>query len=116
MEMLGNRTKKNGEKGVVTFLTASGLVFLILPFVGLAIDAGVAYTVKAKLQTAVDGAAISAGRSLSRGLDVTAQQAAATDTAKRFFHANFPDNWMAVSPVPDPVITFPAAPLKSVIG
>ena len=108
------RTKK-GEKGIVTLLTASGLVFLIMPFVGLAIDVGVAYTVKAKLQTAVDGAAIAAGRSLARGIDATTQQAAATDTAKRFYHANFPNNWMGVTPVPDPVVTFPPAPLKTVI-
>src|SRR2546422_165169 len=104
--MLRNRNKKNGEKGIVTFLTACGLVFMVLPFVGLAIDAGVAYTVKAKLQTAVDGAAIAAGRSLSRGMDDATQNASATDTAKRFFHANFPNNWMGVSPVPDPTVTF----------
>src|SRR5882762_11287503 len=113
--MLKNRIRKNGRRGIVTLLTVSGLVFIVLPFVGLAIDAGVAYTVKAKLQTAVDGAAIAAGRSLSRGLDVTAQQTAATDTAKRFFHANFPNNWMAISPVPDPTVTFPSAPLKTTI-
>ena len=107
--------KKQGEKGVVTLLTVSGLVFFILPFVGLAIDSGLAYMAKARLQTAVDGAGIAAGRALSRGTDPTQQQTSSTDTAKRFFHANFPDNWLAVSPVPDPVVTFPAAPPKTLI-
>src|ERR1700754_4588718 len=100
--MTVNRTNKNSEKGIVTFITASALVFLIFPFVGLAIDTGVAYMVKAKLQTAVDGAAIAAGRSLSRGVDLTAQKAEAEDTANRFFHANFPDHWMGVDTVPNP--------------
>src|SRR5580700_4507288 len=107
--------KKHREKGIITLLTVSGLVFFILPFVGLAIDSGVAYMAKARLQTAVDGAAIAAGRALSRGADITRQQASSTDTAKRFFHANFPDNWVATSPVPDPTVTFPSGPPKTMI-
>jgi Flp pilus assembly protein TadG len=110
-----HRSNKKSERGVVTFLTAAGLIFLVIPSVGLAIDAGVAYTIKAKLQTAVDGAAIAAGRSLARGIDVGTQQAAAIDTAKRFFHANFPNNWMGAGTVADPTVTFPTAPLKTVI-
>jgi Flp pilus assembly protein TadG len=107
--------KKDGEKGIITLLTVSGMVFFVLPFVGLAIDSGVAYMAKARLQTAVDGAGIAAGRALSRGTDVTTQQNSSTDTAKRFFHANFPDNWLAVSPVPDPTVTFPTGPPKTMI-
>src|ERR1700737_3441420 len=107
--------KKRGEKGIITLLTVSGLVFFVLPFVGLAIDSSLAYMAKARLQTAVDGAGIAASRGLSRGTDPSTQQTAASDTAKRFFHANFPDNWLAISPVPDPTVTFPAAPLKTVI-
>ena len=107
--------RKQGEKGIVTLLTVSGLVFFILPFVGLAIDSGLAYMAKARLQTAVDGAGIAAGRALSRGTDPTQQHNSSSDTAKRFFHANFPDNWLAVSPVPDPVITFPSGPPKTLI-
>jgi Flp pilus assembly protein TadG len=115
MEMILQLDRNKRERGMVTFLTASSLVFLIFPFVGLAIDVGVAYTVKAKLQTAVDGASLAAGRSLSRGLDVASQQSQATDTAKRFFHANFPNGWMGVATVADPTVTFPTAPLKTVI-
>ena len=55
LKTLVNRSAKKRESGIITFLTASALVFVILPFVGLAIDGGVAYAVKAKLQTAVDG-------------------------------------------------------------
>jgi Flp pilus assembly protein TadG len=107
--------RKDGEKGIITILTVSGMVFFVLPFVGLAIDSGVAYMAKARLQTAVDGAGIAAGRALSRGTDITAQQNSSTDTAKRFFHANFPDNWLATSPVPDPVVTFPSGSPKTMI-
>jgi Flp pilus assembly protein TadG len=113
--MTGILRRKQGEKGIITILTVSGLVFFILPFVGLAIDSGIAYMAKARLQTAVDGAGIAAGRALSRGTDITQQQTSSTDTAKRFFHANFPDNWLAVSPVPDPTVTFPAGPAKTMI-
>jgi len=41
------------------------LFFIIVPSVGLAIDAGIMYYIKGKLQTAVDGAALGAARSLS---------------------------------------------------
>src|SRR3984893_12959171 len=87
LEMTRILRKKQGEKGIITLLTVSGLVFFILPFVGLAIDSGLAYMAKARLQTAVDGAGIAAGRALSRGTDPTPQQNSSADTAKRFFHA-----------------------------
>lgn len=86
------------------------MLFIIIPMVGLAIDAGILYTVKAKLQAAVDGASLGAARSLNRGQDITSQQAAATDTAIRYYHANFPNNWMAVSPINDPTVTWPTSP------
>ena len=104
-----------GERGFVIQLYALMMLFIIVPMVGLAIDAGVLYMVKSKLQTAVDGAALGAARSLSRGLTIASQQASATDTAIRYVHANFPDNWMSVTPVPDPAVTWPAAPLATAI-
>ena len=91
------------------------MFFIILPMVGLAIDCGVLFFVKSKLQTAVDGAALGAARSLSRGQDIASQQAAATDTAKRYYHANFPNQWMGVTPVADPTVTWPAAPPATAI-
>jgi uncharacterized membrane protein len=83
------RTHKR-ERGFVTLIWTCMMLFIIMPVVGLAIDAGVMYVIKSKLQTAVDGAALGAARSLSRGIDIPTQQTSATDTAKRYFHANFP--------------------------
>jgi hypothetical protein len=67
---------------------------MVLPAVGLVIDAGVAYAVKARLQMATDGAAIAAARSLSRGLSLTEQTASARDTATRYFQANIRMAWL----------------------
>ena len=107
--------RKRGEKGIITFLGSMMLIFITIPMVGLAIDAGVMYVVKAKLQTAVDGAALSAARGLSQALDLTSQQTAAGSVAKRWYHANFPNNWMGVGNVSDPTVTFPTAAPKTMI-
>jgi Flp pilus assembly protein TadG len=98
------------ERGFVLVLYTLMMLFIIIPMVGLAIDAGILYTIKAKLQAAVDGASLGAARSLNRGQDITSQMAAADDTATRYYHANFPDNWMAVTPVSDPTVTWPVSP------
>jgi Flp pilus assembly protein TadG len=103
------------ERGFVTLIWTCMMLFIIVPVVGLAIDAGVMYVIKSKLQTATDGAALGAARSLSRGQDIPSQQASATDTAVRYFHANFPNNWMGVTPVADPTVTWPAAPPATAI-
>ena len=91
------------------------MLFIIIPMVGLAIDAGILYTVKAKLQTAVDGAALGAARSLSRGQTIASQVTAADSTATRYYHANFPSPWMGVTTVNDPTITWPTAPPATAI-
>jgi Flp pilus assembly protein TadG len=65
------------------------LPFVLVPMVGLAIDATMLFSVKAKLQGAVDGGALAAAQSLSSGLTFTAQSAAATKTADQFIKANF---------------------------
>ena len=107
--------KSKRERGFVIEVWTLMMFFIILPMVGLAIDCGVLFFVKSKLQTAVDGAALGAARSLSRGQDIASQQAAATDTAKRYYHANFPNQWMGVTPVADPTVTWPAAPPATAI-
>jgi Flp pilus assembly protein TadG len=107
--------KHRGERGFVILLWTLMMLFLILPMVGLAIDAGILYTIKAKLQTSVDGAALGAARSLNRSQDVPSQQTDATNTAKRYYHANFPDSWMGVTPVNDPTVSWPNAPTGTAI-
>src|SRR5208283_4782900 len=64
------------------------LPFVLVPMVGLAIDATMLFSVKAKLQAAVDGGAIAAAQSLNSGLTFTVQQAAAQKAADQFLKAN----------------------------
>ena len=94
---------KPHEKGIVIFLAGMMLLTMLIPVVGLAIDAGALYAVKARLQTAVDGAALASARSMNEALDLTSQEGAATNAAMRWFHANLPDGWMGVGTVTDPV-------------
>jgi Flp pilus assembly protein TadG len=64
------------------------LPFVLVPMVGLAIDATMLFSVKAKLQAAVDGGAIAAAQSLNSGLTFTTQKATAEKTADEFIRAN----------------------------
>lgn len=86
--------KKNGEKGVSLVLGIAGLVWVILPMLGLFIDLGILYSAKARLQAAVDGAALAAARSLNLGQTTSEQAASAQQNAVDWFYANFPSgNW-----------------------
>ena len=113
--MIHKAGKSGRERGFVIHVWALMMLFIILPMIGLAIDCGILFFIKSKLQTAVDGAALGAARSLSRGQDIPSQEAAATDTAKRYYHANFSRGWMGVSPVADPTVTWPVAPPATAI-
>ena len=64
------------------------LAFVLVPMVGLGIDATMLYTVKSKLQLAVDGAALAAAQSLNAGLTISAQTSAASLAADEFIRAN----------------------------
>lgn len=78
------------RKGVAIIMTAIMLTFIV-PLVGLAIDAGIMYAVRARLQGAADAAALASARTLNLGQTLAEQQAGAVDRAKRYFKANFPD-------------------------
>jgi Flp pilus assembly protein TadG len=69
------------------------LIFII-PLVGLVIDVGILYSAKARMQAAVDGAALAAARALNVGQTTSAQAASAKQNAVNWFYANFPTgNW-----------------------
>jgi Flp pilus assembly protein TadG len=70
---------------------------VLVPLVGLAIDGGILFMTKAKLQTAVDAASLAGGRSLSVGLDLPSQTASCTNTVNAYFAANFPNGWFGAS-------------------
>lgn len=88
-----NGTLNKREKGAALFLGTMSLVFII-PMIGLFIDVGVLYAVKARLQSSVDGASLAAARSLNLGQTTDAQTSSAQQNAVNWFYANFPSgNW-----------------------
>jgi len=93
--MFGIRRSKKGQKGFaliyVTFMGA----FVLIPMGGLAVDFGMLYNIKARLQTSVDAAAIGAGYMLhaSTNLSDPTQLAAITNAAQRYFNANYPTHY-----------------------
>jgi len=84
------------RKGFVIIFTALTLVFVV-PMIGLAIDAGILYAVRARLSLATDAAALGAARSLSVGQTLAEQESNATSRAIRYFDANFPDGTFETS-------------------
>jgi Flp pilus assembly protein TadG len=92
---------KNKSKGQIIILVAIALVIL-LAFVGFALDVGIAYGVKAKLNAAVDAASIAAGRAVKHGSSDSERSANAHAAANQFFSANFPSGYMgATAPLPN---------------
>lgn len=77
------------QKGVSLLLAGLALTFIV-PAVGLMIDVSVLYSVKARFQAAVDGAALAAARALNLGQTTSAQAIAAQNNAVNWFYANFP--------------------------
>lgn len=102
------------EKGMALMITAVCLVMMV-PVMGLAIDATILYGIRAKLTTASDAASIAAARSLAVGITLSAQTANATATATNFFNANFPDGYFNTSgKVVDVAIAESALKVRSV--
>lgn len=91
MPDLRNLSKR--EKGIAVMLTAIMLMFTI-PFVGLSIDAGAVYMVKARLQAASDAAALAAARSLNLGMTLAEQETNARARAVAYYQTNFPTEYM----------------------
>lgn len=107
--MLKRKLSAGKRKGAVLMIMAVAMMFMVLPVIGLAIDGAVVYTIRAKLQSATDAAAVAAARSYSKGLNPSVQQGSATTTAVNYFRANISAAWDPVT-APDPVVTFPLSP------
>jgi hypothetical protein len=71
---------------------ATMLIFVV-GCVGLAVDVGTMYIIKARLSSAVDGAALAAGRSVNLASTIAQATTNATNTANQFFAANFPTGY-----------------------
>lgn len=82
------RTAKKWNKGAVLVIGTASLV-MIVPMIGMAIDTGIVYTTKTKLQSSVDGAALAAARALNLGQTAAEQETSAKLNARNWFDANF---------------------------
>lgn len=92
-----SKSMKGGQRGIAIITLTVMMTAVLIPLVGLAIDGGILFMTKAKLQTAVDAAALAGGRSLSVGLDLPSQTASCTATVQSYFAANFPTGWFGSS-------------------
>ncbi len=101
-ERLHRRPPKR-QRGQVLIIVGLSLAVLI-GAVGLAIDSGRAYGVKARLNAAVDATAIAAARALAVGEDDAARLANAQATGLRFFRMNYPNGFLGSTPS-NPTIT-----------
>jgi Mg-chelatase subunit ChlD len=108
MRMATERRRKH-QRGMAIFFYATMLIFVV-GCVGLAVDVGTIYMIRARLVAAVDAAALAAGRSVN--LANTVQQATtnATTTATQFFNANFPANYFNSIGSPTVTPTFTQEP------
>jgi Flp pilus assembly protein TadG len=98
--------RRNRERGQVVLLVMFSLVVLI-GTVGLAIDTGIGYLIKAKLNAAVDSSVIAAARTVSQGSSQALQRANAIRAAHDFFNANYPARYMgSTAQLNDPSIVF----------
>jgi Flp pilus assembly protein TadG len=99
-------TLKKRQQGSVSIIVVMSLAML-LAGLGLALDAGLGYMVKAKLDAAADGAAIAAGQAVTRGNTPDQQKANAQQAATAFFNANYPSGFLNSTPtLQTPSVTF----------
>jgi len=94
--MLAAPKDKKRRKGFAIIYVALIGAFVLIPMAGLAVDFGVVYNVKARLQTACDAAAIGAGYLLhaTTNLSNQTQYNTVINTAQQFFNANYGTSYM----------------------
>lgn len=92
---LFHQEKQSGQVFVVFALSLAVLVGVV----GLALDSGLGYLVKAKLNAAADAAALAGARAVSLGLTRDQQRAAAIAAADKFFLANYPEDYLGSTKV-----------------
>src|SRR5579864_7316879 len=90
--------KRKNQRGMAVIMTAMTMLVTI-PLVGLAVDVGVLYMIRGKLQQAVDAAALAGARALAQGANTAAQTANAQAEATKFFNANIPTGYWGTSNV-----------------
>jgi Flp pilus assembly protein TadG len=89
---MGRSVRHSGERGFAILFYAT-MLFFVIGCVGLAVDVGTIYMIKARLSAAADAAALAAGRSVNLALTLDEAQANAVTTANQFFTTNFPNGY-----------------------
>lgn len=79
---------RRSERGATLFFFTVICVTVIIPLIGLAVDGSILFWAKAKLTSALDSAALAAGRAPTADPNTIAQQ---------YVYANFPTGWMGTS-------------------
>ncbi|WEF32002.1 vWA domain-containing protein [Pseudoduganella chitinolytica] len=90
-------TSLHRQRGAVAIMVAVALL-LLLSVVGLVLDGGLAYMVKARLNAAVDSAALAGARAVTSGNTPEQQIASANEAIEQFFAANIADNYLLSKP------------------
>jgi len=85
------------QRGAVLVMVVLAMLVL-LALVGLIVDGGLAYLVKARLNAAVDSAALAGARAVPAGKNESEQRASAIKAAATFFAANIPENYLLSRP------------------
>jgi Flp pilus assembly protein TadG len=93
--MRSSAARRSRESGSMMMLMTFLVPFLLLPLVGLAIDASVARLVQLRLQAAVDGAATGAGRLLGMVADNKVESIALEFLKSNFSNGNTAGTWGA---------------------
>ena len=88
-------SRRARQKGFALVLTSLMMVFIV-SLMGMAVDAGVLFAIRGRLSSAVDSAALAAGRGVNLGTSASEANAKATEAALRFLKANFPDNYLGI--------------------
>lgn len=97
---------KSRQRGQITLIAAALMIGLV-GVAGLGIDGGMAYMTKARLNAAVDSAAVAAARAVTNGTTQAEQTAAARQAATDFFNANFAANYLkGTAALNTPSVTF----------
>jgi len=89
--------RKLRQSGTALIVGTVSMV-LVVPMIGLAVDVGLIYALKAQLQASVDGASLAAARALSLSANTASQISDAQHNANNWFYSNFPNSyWGATS-------------------
>jgi Flp pilus assembly protein TadG len=108
--------KKRPERGAAIILFTVLVAFVIMPIMGLGIDASIQFWIKAKLSSAVDSAALAAARSLNVGNTILSQTAAAQAVGRQYFAANFPPGTLGTTVFGGQDSGYPSSPTITILA